>query len=49
MGRIHLIDFKEQLWYAGFLQKYGTDFLQFISSKKRLLKPIVIIIKNIAI
>ena len=41
MGRIHLFEFEDQYWFPTFLRNYGTDFLQFLSNKTRIYKPIV--------
>ncbi|NMH86570.1 hypothetical protein [Flavivirga algicola] len=46
MGRIHLFEFEDQKWFPSFLRNYGTDFLQFLSNKTKLYKPIVPIIKK---
>ncbi|WP_190811498.1 hypothetical protein [Flagellimonas sp. S3867] len=44
MGRLHLFEFEDQKWFPGFLRDYGTDFLQFLSNKTKLYKPVVPII-----
>jgi len=41
MGRIHLFEFEDQKWFPSFLRNYGTDFLQFLSNKTKMYKPIV--------
>lgn len=41
MGRIHLFEFEDQKWFPKFLRDYGTDFLQFLSNKTKLYKPVV--------
>lgn len=41
MGRIHLFEFEDQKWFPAFLRNYGTDFLQFLSNKTGMYKPIV--------
>ncbi|MDO5969677.1 hypothetical protein Q4Q35_07645 [Flavivirga aquimarina] len=46
MGRIHLFEFEDQKWFPAFLRNYGTDFLQFLSNKTKLYKPIIPIIKK---
>ncbi|WP_250434496.1 hypothetical protein [Hanstruepera flava] len=46
MGRIHLFEFEDQRWFPNFLRNYGTDFLQFLSNKTKLYKPIIPIIKK---
>ena len=46
MGRIHLFEFEDQKWFPTFLRNYGTDFLQFLSNKTKMYKPIIPIIKK---
>lgn len=46
MGRIHLFEFEDQPWFPSFLRNYGTDFLQFLSNKMRLYKPVLPILKK---
>jgi len=46
MGRIHLFEFEDQKWFPGFLRDYGTDFLQFLSNRTKLYKPIVPILEK---
>lgn len=46
MGRIHLFEFEDQTWFPSFLRNYGTDFLQFLSNKTKLYKPIIPILKK---
>ncbi|MET2985141.1 hypothetical protein [Aureibaculum conchae] len=46
MGRIHLFEFEDQKWFPSFLRNYGTDFLQFLSNKTKLYKPIIPILKK---
>jgi hypothetical protein len=46
MGRIHLFEFEDQKWFPEFLRNYGTDFLQFLSNKTKLYKPVIPIIKK---
>lgn len=41
IGRIHLFEFEDQRWFPNFLRNYGTDFLQFLSNKTGMFKPIV--------
>jgi len=41
MGRIHLFELEDQRWFPSFLRNYGTDFLQFLSNKSKLYKPII--------
>ncbi|SDQ28275.1 hypothetical protein [Flagellimonas zhangzhouensis] len=44
MGRVHLFEFEDQKWFPSFLRNYGTDFLQFLSNKTKMYKPIIPII-----
>ncbi|MFP2996855.1 hypothetical protein ABN763_13140 [Spongiivirga sp. MCCC 1A20706] len=46
MGRVHLFEFEDQKWFPSFLRNYGTDFLQFLSNKTKMYKPIIPIIKK---
>ncbi len=46
MGRIHLFEFEDQKWFPSFIRNYGTDFLQFISNKINMYKPIVHVIEK---
>lgn len=46
MGRIHLFEFEDLSWFPSFLRNYGTDFLQFLSNKTKMYKPIIPIIKK---
>lgn len=46
MGRIHLFEFEDQPWFPSFLRDYGTDFLQFLSNKTKLYKPIIPILEK---
>jgi len=45
MARIHLFEFEDQQWFPEFLRNYLTDFLQFLSNKTKLFKPIIPIIE----
>ncbi|WP_025742524.1 hypothetical protein [Aquimarina pacifica] len=47
MKRIHLFEFEDQKWFPIFLRNYGTDFLQFLSNKTKLYKPILPILKKV--
>ncbi|MES2574778.1 MAG: hypothetical protein V4572_07535 [Bacteroidota bacterium] len=47
MGRIHLFEFEDQKWFPDFLRNYGTDFLQFLSNKTGMYKPLVPLIEEI--
>lgn len=46
MGRIHLFEFEDLKWFPSFIRNYGTDFLQFLSNKTKMYKPIIPIIKK---
>lgn len=46
MRRIHLFEFEDQKWFPTFLRNYMTDFLQFLSNKTKLYKPVVPIIER---
>ena len=46
MGRIHLFEFEDKQWFPSFLRDYGTDFLQFLSAKTAMCKPIIPIIEK---
>ena len=46
MGRIHLFEFEDQKWFPDFLRNYMTDFLQYVSNKAKIYKPIIPIIKK---
>jgi hypothetical protein len=46
MGRVHLFEFEDQKWFPSFLRNYGTDFLQFLSNKTKLYRPVVPIIEK---
>ncbi|MCL6267924.1 hypothetical protein [Flagellimonas myxillae] len=46
MGRIHLFEFEDQKWFPSFLRDYGTDFLQFLSNKTKLYKPILPVLEK---
>ncbi|KAA1243537.1 hypothetical protein [Aquimarina sp. RZ0] len=41
MARIHVFEFEDQKWFPVFLRNYGTDFLQFLSNKTILYKPVI--------
>jgi len=41
VSRIHLFEFEDLSWFPSFLRNYGTDFLQFLSNKAKIYKPIV--------
>lgn len=46
MKRIHLFEFEDQKWFPAFLRNYGTDFLQFLSNKTGMYKPIIPLIEE---
>lgn len=46
MSRIHLFEFEDLKWFPSFLRNYMTDFLQFVSNKFDIYKPIVPIIEE---
>ncbi|GAA4277426.1 hypothetical protein [Aquimarina mytili] len=47
MKRIHVFEFEDQKWFPSFLRNYGTDFLQFLSNKTKMYKPVVPLIKDV--
>lgn len=47
MGRIHLFEFEDQKWFPDFLRNYGTDFLQFLSNKTGMYKPITALLEDL--
>ncbi len=46
MGRIHLFEFEDQKWFPSFLRNYGTDFLQFLSNKTKIYRPVIPMLKK---
>ncbi len=46
MGRIHFFEFEDLKWFPTFIRNYITDFLQFLSNKTKMYKPIIPIIKK---
>ena len=46
MSRIHLFEIADFTWFPQFLRNYLTDFLQFLSNKTKLYKPIIPIIEK---
>ena len=46
MPRIHLFEFEDLKWFPKALRDYGTDFLQFLSNKAKVFKPLIPVIKN---
>lgn len=47
MGRIHLFEFEDLKWFPSSLRNYGTDFLQFLSNKTKMYKPIIPVLKDL--
>ncbi len=47
MKRIHLFEFEDQSWFPAFLRNYGTDFLQFLSNKTKMYRPIIPVLTNL--
>jgi len=47
MGRIHLFEFEDLAWFPSFLRNYGTDFLQFLSNKTKMYKPIIPLLEKV--
>lgn len=41
VSRLHLFEFEDLPWFPSFLRNYGTDFLQFLSNRAKIYKPIV--------
>ena len=46
MGRLHLFELEDQDWFPAFLRNYGTDFLQFLSNKTKMYRPVVSILEK---
>ncbi len=46
MARIHLFEFEDLSWFPTNIRDYMTDFLQFLSNKSQLYKPIIPILKK---
>jgi hypothetical protein len=46
MVRIHLFEVADFKWFPQFLRNYLTDFLQFLSNKTKLYKPIIPVLKK---
>ncbi len=46
MSRIHLFEFEDLQWFPAFLRNYMTDFLQFLTNKSKLFRPIIPIIEK---
>ncbi|MBT8179993.1 MAG: hypothetical protein KJO53_00245, partial [Eudoraea sp.] len=46
MGRLHLFELEDQGWFPAFLRNYGTDFLQFLSNKTKMYRPVVSILEK---
>ena len=47
MARIHLFEFEDQAWFPSFLRNYITDFLQFLSNKTGMYKPVVPLLEHL--
>jgi len=47
MKRIHLFEFEDQKWFPNILRNYMTDFLQFLSNKTKLYKPIIPLLEEV--
>lgn len=46
MSRIHLFEFEDLSWFPSFLRNYMTDFLQFLTNKTKLFKPVAHLLEN---
>lgn len=46
MPRIQLFEFEDLTWFPRSLRNYGTDFLQFLSNKAKMWKPIVPVLQK---
>jgi ActR/RegA family two-component response regulator len=46
MTRVHLFEFEDLQWFPKSLRNYGTDFLQFLSNKAKMYKPVIPIIEK---
>ena len=46
MGRVHLFEFEDQSWFPTFLRNYMTDFLQFLTNKGKIFKPVIPLIEK---
>ncbi len=46
MGRLHLFEFEDLAWFPDFLRNYGTDYLQFVSAKTGMFKPVIPLIEE---
>jgi len=47
MNRLHLFEIEDQKWFPAFLRNYTTDFLQFLSNKTKMYRPIVSVLSDI--
>jgi len=47
MSRIHLFEFEDLKWFPSLLRNYGTDFLQFLSNKTPMYKPILPLMQKV--
>jgi len=41
MKRVHLFEIEDLNWFPSFIRNHMTDFLQFLSNKSKIYKPIV--------
>lgn len=46
MARVHLFEFEDQSWFPAFIRDYMTDFLQFLSNKTKMFRPLIPIIQK---
>jgi hypothetical protein len=46
VSRLHLFEFEDLPWFPSFLRNYGTDFLQFVSNRAKIYKPIVSLLNS---
>ena len=46
MSRVHFFEIADFKWFPQFLRNYLTDFLQFLSNKTKMYKPIIPILEK---
>lgn len=46
MNRVHLFEFEDQQWFPTFLRNYMIDFLQFLTNKGKIFKPVIPLIEK---
>lgn len=46
MPRVQLFEFEDLGWFPKLLRNYGTDFLQFLSNKTKMYKPVIPILEE---